>query len=190
MTATNWTKDEAKAADAILSDLYAAAYKADSHLGYAASSLHYAVDDKKHYRYSRNGNWTMTNEQALQVAKDRGDKPVWGRPGVTYVDVVAEFEAEQKATDAAWQATRDHDAANYKGWQRFFLVPGGHIHGSTACSSLRITTQIGWLPQLSGETEESAVAEYGPELCSKCFKSAPVEWTFGKKGDAARKLAG
>ena len=27
----------------------------------------------------------------------------------------------------ARKAVRAWDAANYKGWQRFFLVPGGHI---------------------------------------------------------------
>ena len=62
-------------------------------------------------------------------------------------------------------------------WSRFFFVPNGHIHRSTSCSSLHITTMIGWLPKLSGETEAEAVAEHGTVLCTKCFPSAPVEWT-------------
>ena len=80
----------------------------------------------------------------------------------------------------ARKAVRAWDDANYKGWQRFFLVPGGHIHASTGCHSLRITTLITWLPSLSGETEAEAVAEHGALLCTKCFPSAPVEWTIGK----------
>ena len=79
----------------------------------------------------------------------------------------------------ARKAVRAWDDANYKGWQRFFLVPGGHIHASTGCHSLRITTLITWLPELSGETEAEAVAEHGALLCTKCFPSAPVEWTIG-----------
>ena len=82
----------------------------------------------------------------------------------------------------ARKAVRAWDDAHYKGWQRFFLVPGGHIHASTGCHSLRITTLITWLPSLSGETEAEAeaVAEHGALLCTKCFPSAPVEWTIGK----------
>ncbi len=79
----------------------------------------------------------------------------------------------------ARKAVRAWDLANYKGWQRFFMVPGGHIHASTGCHSLRITTLITWLPELSGETEAEAVAEHGAMLCTKCFPSAPVEWTIG-----------
>lgn len=69
--------------------------------------------------------------------------------------------------------------AQYTGWSRFFLVPGGHIHRSTRCSTCHPTTLFGWLPLLSGLTEADAVAEHGPLLCSVCFPLAPVEWTVG-----------
>lgn len=67
-------------------------------------------------------------------------------------------------------------------WSRFFLVTSspGHIHSSMYCSTCRFTTTYGWLPQLSGESEETAVAEHGPALCSVCFPSAPVAWQGGK----------
>lgn len=70
------------------------------------------------------------------------------------------------------------DRELYTGWQRFFLVK--HIHSSTECSSFRPSTEVGWLPKLSGLTEAEAVAAHGSILCTKCFPSAPVEWTDGR----------
>lgn len=67
-----------------------------------------------------------------------------------------------------------------RGWYRFFLVQGGHIHSSMGCSTCYPTTQFGWLPELSGLSEADAVEAYGPLLCSVCFPFAPVEWTVGK----------
>lgn len=68
------------------------------------------------------------------------------------------------------------------GWARFFLVTNsnGHIHSSQACSTCRWDTQFAWLPMLSGQTEEQAVADQGEILCSVCYPSAPVEWTNGE----------
>lgn len=64
-------------------------------------------------------------------------------------------------------------------WSRFFLVvsSNGHIHASRACSTCRPSTRFGWLPQLSGATEQQAVDAYGPALCSVCFPAAPTAWT-------------
>lgn len=65
------------------------------------------------------------------------------------------------------------DAELYTGWTRFYLVK--HVHNTARCSSFRPTTRVGWLPEVSGLTEEEAVAIYGANLCSICFESAPVE---------------
>lgn len=62
------------------------------------------------------------------------------------------------------------------GWNRFFLVPGGHLHSHWSCRTLLPTTLFSWLPELSGLTEDDAVAAHGPLLCTVCFPSAPVEW--------------
>jgi hypothetical protein len=70
-------------------------------------------------------------------------------------------------------------AKEFRGWSRFFLVSGGHIHHSTHCHTIRLTTQVGWLPDLSGLTEAEAVEEHGEILCSHCFPHAPVAWTNG-----------
>jgi hypothetical protein len=59
------------------------------------------------------------------------------------------------------------------------------------CSSCRPTTTYGWLPDLSGKTENEAVAAHGPALCSVCFPTAPVEHVGGKitPSQAAKKAA-
>lgn len=98
----------------------------------------------------------------------------------------ADFEAHiaaivAKATPLR-EAAQAYDAANYTGWTRFFLVK--HIHNTTHCSSFRITTRIGWLPNVSGLTEVEAVKEHGETLCTICFPSAPTELTT-KQADPA-----
>lgn len=63
-------------------------------------------------------------------------------------------------------------------WQRFILClsADGHIHATTACSTLRVTSQCVWLTSLSGLTVAAAVAAHDEGLCSVCFSSAPVAW--------------
>lgn len=85
---------------------------------------------------------------------------------------IAELEAEAAPLHALYNEHR---------WSRFFLVlnTNGHIHRDTSCSTCFITTDFGWLPELSGLTEVDAVEQQGEILCSVCFPSAPVEWTNG-----------
>lgn len=97
---------------------------------------------------------------------------------------LSEAEAGLRELEQAADALEDL----YTGWSRFFLVTSssGHIHSSMCCSTCRPTTQYGWLPQLSGQTEEQAVKDCGPTLCTVCFPSAPLDWTEGKKLTAAQ----
>lgn len=84
------------------------------------------------------------------------------------------------------------ECKNYKGWSRFFLVHGGHIHSSMDCSTCNnglTPTQFGWLPQLSGLNEVDAVAEQGAILCTVCFPMAPVEYTNKYDLEAEAKAA-
>lgn len=62
---------------------------------------------------------------------------------------------------------------SYSGWTRFFHVK--HLHSSANCSSFRWNTRIVFVPEISGLTEEEAVAKFGTDLCTICFKSAPTE---------------
>lgn len=92
----------------------------------------------------------------------------------THRALLAEARAAMVPLDAEWSRRR---------WSRFFLVTGGHVHASTGCHTIRMTTDVGWLPALSGLTEKDAVDAHGTILCTHCFPSAPVEWTVGKPAD-------
>jgi len=91
---------------------------------------------------------------------------------------IAREDAAREAVRPLRDAARTLDDELYTGWTRFYLVQ--HIHSSQSCSSFRPTTRVGWLPKLSGLTEAEAVAAHGSILCTKCFPSAPVEWTDGR----------
>ena len=73
-------------------------------------------------------------------------------------------------------------------WSRFYLVvaSNGHIHHTTSCHTCYDTTLFTWVTDLSGLTEEDAVAQEGEILCSICFPTAPVNWTTG----VGRRIAG
>lgn len=163
-----YTKAEAKVSDGGLAKLYAASYAADAAREGAIDAVHRAAGDTKEYM-TRHPYWKMNLDDALGAAA--------GTPAL------ADYSAKTTACQVAARAIREHEATHWEAhgrWQRFFLVPGGHIHSSTRCSSLHITTRIGWLPNLSGETEADAVGEHGAMLCTKCFPSAPTEYTRGK----------
>ena len=69
-------------------------------------------------------------------------------------------------------------------WSRFFLVTNtnGHVHKAMRCSSFRMTTNIVWLPELSGKSANEMVSEFGEKACTICFPEAPTmkEWEEAK----------
>lgn len=65
-------------------------------------------------------------------------------------------------------------------WPRYYLVTSsaGHIHSHTDCQTCRRTTEFGWMPERSGQTEAEAIADlgdYAESLCSVCYPNAPVD---------------
>jgi len=180
MTTSTYTKDEAKAADAILAELTNTYFDTLTNRERAVDALHYAAGDTR-TRYG----WKMDDDQALAAAAVRAANEMIIRYNrESYARAIAAYQPAVTAVRVADAAINAHEEAQYRGWQRFFLVQDGHIHASRSCGSLRITTKIGWLPQLSGETEADAVAAHGAMLCTKCFPSAPVEFTRGKDAPA------
>jgi hypothetical protein len=125
----------------------------------------------------------LFNEGAIGSAND------WNRK------VEAEKFEKYDAISAKYRAKKEEineAEKQYKGWSRFFLVHGGHIHSSMDCSTCNKVgkaTSFGWLPELSGLTEADAVAQHGAILCTVCFPSAPVEWTNGVSHKDAERLA-
>lgn len=140
--------------------------------------------DYKHFEHA-------TLEQAMKVLGDLGNdhrnisksSKTVGEALASYVDRVEVVQDIREEIDTLEMA--------YTGWSRFFLVTSsqGHIHSSMRCHTCRPTTTFGWLPELSGLTEDAAVEAHGPALCTECFKSAPVEWTGQKITKAAANKA-
>lgn len=155
----------------------------------AAATLHGAAGERVRYRGSRQ-EWPSTdNEAAEQVAgmlRAEAIKP-WDLERIRaaledfQITVPAQLEANRADADATEQHYRDQG-----GWPRYFAVTssaGGHTHAHMYCSH-RGRTTYGWHPELSGLDEAAAVAALGPQLCTKCFPSAPVEWTVGQRAAA------
>jgi hypothetical protein len=102
---------------------------------------------------------------------------------------IAKIKTEINRLEGEWSA---------RPWSRFFLVTSstGHIHSSMGCSTCRITTTYGWLPEMSGKSEADAMEHLDTigagrsTLCSVCFPDAPVGDTRTKVTKAkAAKLA-
>lgn len=168
-----WTKSEAQAHDAKLAELSDIAYAIQDRVETLAERAMHAAGARQIF-YSQGKAMSLDGRRPCSwsdikaVAAGEIAPGKWGdvqRAG----EFVAEHGAAVAELAAARAVVRAHDDAGYRGWPRFFLVPDGHIHASTGCSSLRITTRIGWLPALSGETQESAVAAHGCDAMHEVF---------------------
>lgn len=88
-------------------------------------------------------------------------------------------EHAAQVADTAWQEGAPYRAEFVRrgGWTRAFLVlnTNGHVHRTTSCTTTYTTTRWGWLPQLSGQSEEQIVSAAGSDACTICYPTAPVE---------------
>ncbi len=114
-----------------------------------------------------------------------------GQPVPGYV---AEGIEGARARIAAENARLAPFAAEWErrgGWSRALLVTNadGHIHSSTACPTLRPSTLIAWLPELSGATEEQIIAHAGHMACTVCYPDAPAHPSFIAGAEQAAKDA-
>lgn len=140
----------------------------------AMSSMHHALGDLGRMVSRSRVQYSKTDDEVMN-ADTEGLKP-WKKD--EYLRAKSSHTEASNDIDKTSQEISRHESEFRRrgGWSRFFLVPDGHIHSSMACHSCRPTTQFGWLPHLSGKSEEEAVNEHGPHLCTHCFPSAPVEW--------------
>lgn len=88
--------------------------------------------------------------------------------------IQVEAQAEMKGLTKALQPYHD-EYTRRGGWSRAYLVTGGHLHSSTACSTCFPTTSFHWLPSYSGKSEDELVEDAGERACTVCYPSAPVE---------------
>lgn len=139
------------------------------------SKLHNMAGDRKSYRQTRVPVWGMTDKEVTEAAQRRA----------AHGDHEAETVLQAIAGDRALLAAVDFEIANMTAvynrqgnrWTRFFpsvTKSQPHIHRSLSCRTLHPTTIMRWAPELSGKTDEVAVAELDEALCSVCFPDAPV----------------
>lgn len=87
---------------------------------------------------------------------------------------MVELQMERARIDAELDAI-GAEFTRRGGWTRAFVVPGGHAHTSTACSTCYPTTRFALIPRMSGMDESAIVEEAGERACTVCYPSAPVE---------------
>lgn len=192
-----FSKAEAKVSDAKLAALYSTLYKAEAAHKSAESGVWMNSSAEKVYTgrssffYAHRNGERFSFEEALgqveYAARFTEFEPM-KEQAKRVLDRLKDSAAAKEAAEAAVDGFREWE--NHGQWARFFMVTGGHIHSSTGCHTLYPTTRIGWLPDLSGETEADAVAAHGALLCTVCFPSAPVEWTDGRQADDDEFCAG
>lgn len=160
------------------------AYGLLEHAHTGALSFLHSLDDQR-MRYvgnTKTREWPKSDQETVDSlqAKLAADRMAHETARVReYFAKIEKLQGEMDANRAACAPfNAEYDA---RPWQRFFQVEGGHIHSGIWCAggSIRSSTRRGWCPQLSDKDEAAAVAELGPLLCTKCFPSAPVEWTRG-----------
>lgn len=137
--------------------------------------LHNLAGDSKRYRNTRVPVWGMSDleaERAVQRRAAHGD--------LAAATILAQRASEQAILDAVNFELANMSQVYLRAgnrWTRFFpsvTKSNPHIHRSLACRTLHYDTQMSWAPQLSGRTDEEAVAELDEALCSVCFPDAPV----------------
>ena len=187
---TEFTKTQAKEHDTRLAEVTRGLGASMDRVEGAIHDIHRSAGDCTGYTGGRRyATWGMSLEDAIAAAnrvaagnlESLGARAGWNlrnAPQRAQAALTALENAQRDVAAAEVVVAKLEEVWRTRGrWARFFLVPNGHIHASTACRSLHPTTRIFWLPELSGESEADAVAAHGPTLCTHCFPLAPVEWT-------------
>lgn len=186
-----FTKEQAKASDRVLAELTQAFYVAQTRIDAASHKAHVAAGDQKAY-IGRTAVWRLSEEDVEARLEGRARTAEYAslrEDASTALNLL--HAVHDILRDAQWAMDAHNVEWSMNGrWSRFYLVPGGHIHRNPGCHSLRPTTHITWLPELSGESDADAVKEHGPLLCTFCFPDAPVEWTNGEKAPDATVCTG
>lgn len=178
-----FTREQAKEADRVLNELLFATARQEQLLGYAQDSLRRLVD--RETGWGRDRAWGKTWDQALAevtatAATADPEQPWTQREAQSALDKLAAARAALNAAQAA-QTAQALLWQHHGRWNRYSVVPGGHIHtNGRACHTLRPSTTVLWAYQVSGDTVDDAIEVYGTVLCTHCFPEAPVEQTGGK----------
>lgn len=181
-----FTREQAKASDQKLYELMIEQSKAQSFASVRLDGIHHAANDEYNRRYDRRSGWKLSAEDALAKVIDlsKNAEHEWDRRAAAqklanYQEAVDAY----KAATAAVEVQQGEWAAHGQ-WNRYSVVPGGHIHTDLdECHTFRYnihgqrTTDVRWAFPVSGDSVEEAIEVYGSALCTHCFPSAPVERT-------------
>jgi len=187
-TTTTFTRTEAKASDAKLVELMNARSAARARRNSVLNSVHYAAKDEYNRRYDSRSGWKLSHEAAVaklqdMIATAEPVSEIDGQPVYIYYireagELLAKLAVVEQALEDASTAVFVQDAewADHGRWNRYGVVPGGHIHREYGCFTIRPTTSFMWAYQVSGDSVADAIEAYGPALCSHCFKDAPTSY--------------
>ncbi|RKR92696.1 hypothetical protein BDK92_7174 [Micromonospora pisi] len=178
--------------DTHLHRLYIREMQATQRLMAANISLHRANGETP-VHLGRRQEWPTSDADALAACRAKVAAPdykevPWGSSPTKAIAALTAATADLAAIEAE-AASLEAEWVRRGRWTRYFTVQqhDGHIHSSMNCSTCNrgmSATRFTWNPDLSGLTEAEAVAKLGPNLCTVCFPSAPVEWTRGADTDA------
>jgi len=178
-----FTRTEAKEADRILNELMFVTDRKRQYVGIACDSLRRLVD--RQTGWGRDRTWGKTWDQAFAEVTARAevadaDQPWTQREAQSALDKLDNAQAELLEAELA-QRNQAALWAQHGRWDRYSVVPGGHIHtDGRECHTLRPSTTVLWAYQVSGDTVADAIEVYGTVLCTHCYPDAPVEQTGGK----------
>lgn len=175
-----FTRGQAKAADEELYYAMLAAADSADRVARSVTSIHYTVGDSYRRQFDSRSGWKLTRDEAIKAAADMAatDSTYKGREAREALALLT--AAEDKLDQADAEVLAADKWADHGRWNRFAIVPGGHIHQKFGCFTLRPTTDVRWAYKVSGDTVQDAIDTYGDALCSHCYPDAPVAQTLGK----------
>lgn len=173
-----YTREQAKAADKELYDAMLVVADKQARLQAAMDSVHHHAGDER-TGYGARSAWKMDDLTAVANCADKAAGDTYYAPNASRaLDRLHAAEVELAEAREARKAA-DKWADNGR-WNRYAVVPGGHIHTEFGCFTLRIDTDVRWAYPVSGDSVAEAIDTYGDTLCSHCFPDAPVAQTLGK----------
>lgn len=174
--------------DTRLAALYNERARANQAHKAAAHGVHRALGETQERVKRADGRteyqWPTDDDEAVWLLETRvngGD--VEARELPLLIEALGKWDAAN--ADLEWIANEMaplNTEFSRRPWSRFFRVTssaGGHVHSSMECSTCYLSTEYGWLPEWSGQSEDEALAALHKQadvMCSVCYPSAPAEY--------------
>jgi hypothetical protein len=161
--------------DTQLAEIWRQQNRAADRIAQAEDGIRYTAGQKRDYRtHAWSGSLVEAQSTVEALAAVTENVTYRTHEAQRALDAVEEAETLYRLARAAAEPL-EAIYAEYR-WSRFFIVnnTNGHVHSSMHCTTCFVTTAFGWLPELSGGTEEDMVEQFGETACTVCFPSAPT----------------